>query len=133
MKYIKNIFHRHQQLLLLMLAIVVTPSAAHAHGVEQFFPYVGLSAFIVGLIAGVICTLRHISIGDAVLPSFGIYLIILAFGSLLLLGKILWSDYRVIILTLFFGILVGFIPLVLGIVGMSFALNFIIRIFKKTP
>ncbi len=134
MKNIKCTFYGQRHLLFLTLVIAVTPSAAHAHGLEQFTPYVALSALIIGLITGAICALRHISVGNAVLPSLGVYLITLALSSLFLPGEISWSDIHiVIILTLFLGIVVGLLPLVLGIAGMSLVLNFIIKICEKNP
>jgi hypothetical protein len=107
----------------------------HAHGIEQqVFPYAVVSGFIIGLMAASICTFRHISIWKALLPSFGIYLIILPLGSFLIIGeKVLWSEIGfIVVFVVFFGILFGLVPLTLGIVGMSFILNLIIKIIKAS-
>jgi len=116
-----------------MLIIGATPSNVHAHGMEQIFPHTILAPFILGLIAALICTFRHISIITALLPSFGIYLVILALGNFLvcLSEKLFWSQIVMIVgVVVFFGILFGFISLALGIFGMSLILNVIIKIIK---
>lgn len=133
MKHIKTILHRYQQLLFLMLIIGATPSSVHAHGLEQIFPHTILAPFVLGLIAALICTFRHISIVRALLPSFGIYLVILTLGNFLigLSEKSSWSAIAtIVVVVVIFGILFGFISLVVGIFGMSLILNVIIKIIK---
>ncbi len=120
----KAIISHLRRLLFLIIAIGGVPSVAHAHsGVESFTPYIMLLGLIVGLITGVICVLRRLSFGSVVLPSFGIYLGILVVGGFLIPGGASWPDISIILI---FSIVlggVGFIPLSIGIITMSFILN----------
>ncbi len=119
--------------LFLIFVLEAVPSIAYAHsGVEPFMPCIMLLGLIIGLITGVICALRHLSIGKVVLPSFGIYLAILVLGGFLFQGGASWPDISIILI---FSIVlggVGFIPLSIGIITMSFILNRGIYIFKKS-
>ncbi len=114
-----------RQLLVSILVIGMLPSTAHAHGVRPFLPYLVLSGLFVGLIAGVVCAVRHLSFEKAILPSFGIYLIIIGAGFFALeVTSWSWSDVPLIVfLSVVFGCIVGFIPLALGILLMSLIKN----------
>ncbi len=130
----KNIIYRSLELLFVILVVGIVPSTAHAHsGLERFTPYVMLFGLVVGSITGVVCVFRHLSFRDAILPSFGIYLIILVVGGFFLPGgATTWSAIPIII---FFSIVlggVGFIPLSLAGIATSFILNRLVSIFGKS-
>ncbi len=117
-----------KNLIFLIFLIATIPNIAHAHGIEQVTPYVGLSALIVGIIGGVVCTLLKKSFRGGLIPTFGLYLLILLIGSFFLPGKFVWSEiYQNFILCILLGSFIGFIPLSVGMLVASSIAKRLIR------
>ncbi len=121
-----------RRLLVPIIVLGIVPGIAHAHsGVESFTRYVMLLGLVVGLVTGVICARRHLSLGNVVLPSFGIYLAILVVGGFLFQGGASWFDIPIILIFCIVLGGVGLIPLLLGVIIISFILNHGVDILRK--
>lgn len=144
MKATRNLISRFFGTLFLILTMVLVPNMAHAHtGINSYIPYIMLFGLIGGLVTAIVCTIWHFSVQKAILPSCGIFLILVTTGILLLIitgdggpSTVLSSDdfWSALPMLIMLGILtggLGCIPLTLGAFAISFVLNGVITTASK--